>query len=67
MVHWTDDPVFDHALEIFDGRRFYGDDWRRLQRLREDAPIARVIPPGRSVRSQKRSGTCRPYRAHTRS
>ena len=43
MAHWTDDPAFDDALEIFDGRRFYGDDWRRLQRLREDAPIARVI------------------------
>lgn len=36
MLHWTDDPIFDHATEVVGGVTVRGDTWRRLQRLRED-------------------------------
>jgi hypothetical protein len=32
---WFDDPIFDDAEAVLGGKRVRGDDWRRLQWLRE--------------------------------
>ena len=35
MDRWYDDPLFDDAEAILGGKRVRGDDWRRLQWLKE--------------------------------
>jgi hypothetical protein len=40
---WYDDPIFDDTEEVVDGKRFRGDDWRRLMRVKEANPAAKVI------------------------
>ena len=40
---WYDDPIFDDAEEVVDGKRFRGDDWRRLMRVKEANPAAKVL------------------------
>ena len=33
---WYDDPIFDGAEEVFSGMLVQGDEWRRVQRIKED-------------------------------
>ena len=35
MTEWFDDPAFDNAAEVYAGKYFCGDDWRRLQSAKE--------------------------------
>ena len=38
MDAWYDDPLFDDTIEVLpDGKRVCAEDWRRLQRMKEDA------------------------------
>ena len=41
---WYDDPIFDDAHETIDGKNFKGDDWRRLQQVKEHADIKGIVP-----------------------
>ena len=47
---WHDDPVFDHMVEVVDGKTFKGDDWRRLMRLKEDSKVEVVSVSGVTFR-----------------
>ena len=40
---WYDDPIFDDAHETIDGKNFKGDDWRRLQQVKECGAIQELI------------------------
>ena len=43
MCDWYDDPVFDTADEVVDGKRLQGEEWRRLMKAKEISPAAKVI------------------------
>eukprot|EP00966_Prymnesium_polylepis_P252216 5830971-Prymnesium_polylepis.1 len=43
MPKWYDDPVFDGMEEYFDGKRFKGDDWRCMVKVKEASPGAKVF------------------------
>eukprot|EP00966_Prymnesium_polylepis_P127706 2952751-Prymnesium_polylepis.1 len=40
---WYDDPVFDGATETFCGKLFMGDDWRRLQRMKDAGKLHEIV------------------------
>lgn len=35
--HWTDDPCFDDHTEYVNGKLLRGDEWRRYERMKEEA------------------------------
>ena len=43
MDSWYEDPIHDDAQEIFCGKLFKGDDWRRLQRMKETGMAQEII------------------------
>ena len=34
-MEWYEDPIFDEATEVYDGKLYTGDKWRELQRWKE--------------------------------
>lgn len=35
VAEWFEDPAFDDTAEVYAGKYFHGDDWRRLQQAKE--------------------------------
>ena len=44
MTSWFDDPSFDDMVEVVDGKKFMGNDWRRLMSIMEETNKVRVVP-----------------------
>ena len=40
---WYEDPIFDNTQDSFCRKNFYGDDWRRLQCLKEECKVQHLI------------------------
>ena len=43
MASWYEDPIHNDAQEVFCGKLFRGDDWRRLQRMKEAGLVQEII------------------------